>query len=92
MSTNKEYLKATLSSNEKLVTLPIKEEFLKAKVVEGGRQLPLYSGTYEVTPSINEQVLETKNKTMKSNVVVFSIPYAEVDNESGGKTATIGLE
>lgn len=49
-----------------------------------------YEGPYEVTPMVSEQTLETDEKVMDENVVVFAIPYSEVSNPSGGKTATIG--
>lgn len=56
------------------------------------KEYPDYLGTYEVTPKVTEIILPTKNKTMKKNVTVFQIPYAEVSNAAGGKTVTIGLE
>ena len=49
-----------------------------------------YDGDYEVTPKISEQTLATKDKFMSDDVTVKAIPYAEVTNKSGGKTATIG--
>jgi len=48
-----------------------------------------YEGSYEVTPSSSEQILETKNKTMIDNLIVNPIPYSVVDNEKG-LTVTIG--
>ena len=56
------------------------------------RFLPYYRGETEITPKKEEQVLETKNKSMTSDVVVYAIPYAEVSNIAGGTTATIGIE
>lgn len=49
-----------------------------------------YKGDYTVIPKVEEQVMETKNKTMTDNVTVLKIPYSEVDNLSGGQTITIG--
>ncbi len=49
-----------------------------------------YEGNYDVTPKASEQSLATKDKFMFDNVTVKAIPYAEVTNNSGGKTATIG--
>lgn len=60
-------------------------------VESGGDILPYYTGDYIVTPRIEEQILETKNKSMKNDVVVEKIPYSEVANIGGGKTATIGI-
>ena len=50
----------------------------------------MYGGPYEVTPKVESVVLATRNKTMNNDVTVFEIPYAEVSNPAGGKTATIG--
>lgn len=49
-----------------------------------------YEGSYIVTPSVSNQTLDTANKLMKSDVIIEEIPYAEVGNNSGGKTVTIG--
>lgn len=50
----------------------------------------MYEGPYEVTPTLETQMLATRNKTMSDDVTVFEIPYAEVGNTAGGMTATIG--
>ena len=50
----------------------------------------MYDGPYEVTPTLETQMLATRNKTMRDDVTVFEIPYAEVGNTAGGTTATIG--
>lgn len=50
----------------------------------------VYEGSYIVTPSVSKQTLDTANKLMKSDVIIEEIPYAEVGNNSGGKTVTIG--
>ena len=50
-----------------------------------------YDGPYEVTPMVNTaQILPTANLFLSENVNVNQIPYYEVSNPSGGKTATIG--
>ena len=51
---------------------------------------PPYKGEYEVIPKFTEEVLETKNKLMKDNVVVYPIEVARVSNPSGGTTVYIG--
>lgn len=53
---------------------------------------PVYDGSYQITPKVSEQVLETKNKSLLDDITVFQIPYAAVSNPSGGETVTIGLE
>lgn len=60
--------------------------------VEIGRTIPLpwYEGEYELTPVWENVTLETKQKSMREDVTMQAIPYAEVDNLAGGKTAIIG--
>lgn len=50
----------------------------------------VYAGPYEATPRVTQQSLPTQGRRMASDVTVHGIPYAEVTNESGGYTATIG--
>lgn len=49
-----------------------------------------YHGTYSVTPTLNEQTLATANKYLSRDIIVQSIPVAEVSNSAGGTTITIG--
>lgn len=49
-----------------------------------------YEGSYEVTPMVNGQILDTNNKMMVQDLQIMDIPYSEVINPSGGKTVTIG--
>lgn len=48
-----------------------------------------YEGAYEVTPSIEEQILQTAEKVMKDDLKIKEIPYAEVSNPAGGTTVII---
>lgn len=48
-----------------------------------------YEGSYEVTPRVEGQRLETAKKIMKEDLLVNSIPYFEVTNSANGKTVTI---
>lgn len=48
-----------------------------------------YDGAYEVTPSKDEEILETKNKKLINDITVHAVPYSEVSNISGGYTVTI---
>ena len=54
------------------------------------RDFPNYRGEYSATPSVGEQVISTKNKTMLDDFVIHEIPYTETSNLSGGYTAIIG--
>ena len=71
-----------ISTNRKLVgniTMPIAEA------------AEIYHGAHIVIPSVwRETVLRTKNYKVTDNITVEKIFYAEVSNESGGLTATIG--
>lgn len=60
------------------------------KIEAGSETEEIYDGDYEVIPHVFEQELETKDKVMSGNVMVLSIPYSEVSNNSGGTTVTIG--
>lgn len=57
---------------------------------EDTTEYDVYDGSYTVVPQISRQTLDTANKLMQSDVVVEKIPYAEVTNNTGGKTVTIG--
>lgn len=56
----------------------------------GGGDVPVYDGTYTVTPDTVQQVLPTAQKKMVSDVTVLKIPYYTVSNTAGGETVTIG--
>lgn len=49
-----------------------------------------YTGEYEVSPKFNEQVLETKGKTLDDDVTVKAILVSRTTNPAGGKTIYIG--
>lgn len=64
-----------------LIILDIQEVFEGQG--DGGDRLPDYNGKYEITPKTEEQVLQTKNKSMRENLTVKGIPTYEVSNSSG---------
>lgn len=73
------------------VDLNIEEYELDIEEVIETIQGDMYDGLYTVVPKAAEStILETRNKTMRDNVTVLEIPYAEVSNPIGGKTAIIG--
>ena len=51
-----------------------------------------YDGSYEITPRLREQVLETSDKIMHDDLKIKEIPIARVSNPSGGTTVIIGVE
>lgn len=66
---------------------------IELTIEEGtGGTLPYYTDAYEVTPRKVEQVLGTKNKSMRDDVKVNPITYSETTNPEGGKTVIIGYE
>lgn len=53
---------------------------------------PPYSGEYTYTPSPEGGVLHVAGMLMSDDIVIEPIPYAEVENPSGGNTITIGVK
>lgn len=51
-----------------------------------------YDGPYEVTPMVEAQTVQTKDKYMSDDLTVKSIPYFDVSNTSGGSTVYIGSQ
>ena len=52
--------------------------------------LPYYEGDYDIIPAVDEQVLSTKEKTMRDDLVIQEIPVYKTTNTSGGYTVIIG--
>lgn len=48
-----------------------------------------YEGEYSVIPSIDQQILQTKDLLMKDDVTIEQIPHYEVSNDKG-ETFIIG--
>lgn len=42
-----------------------------------------YDGDYVITPRVDEQILQTREKLMADNVTVKEIPYYETSNING---------
>lgn len=80
---------AAFSEKTEIIGVTFKEVERMTKYIG---DLETYSGPYSVTPKVRAQTLLTADKRMESNVFIYSIPYAAVDNISGGVTATIGGE
>lgn len=54
------------------------------------REYADYLGSYDVTPMITSQRLETADKHMLDDVLIRTIPTRETENEAGGTTFIIG--
>lgn len=65
-------------------------EFENVQGISVGDSEDYYTGPYEVTPDVDGEILETGRKLMTRDVTINPIPYAEVSNNMGGKTVTIG--
>lgn len=52
--------------------------------------VPVYAGTYTVTPSTSDQTLETAGMLMEQDTLIEEIPISVVSNNVGGSTVTIG--
>lgn len=63
---------------------------LSTKIISSG-DFPVYSGPYEVTPTMEKQVLETQQRTLLDDVTVKKIPIYETSNLSGGTTVYIAM-
>jgi hypothetical protein len=62
------------------------------KAVAVGVESNTYNGSYVVIPTVEGQLMETKNKYMKDDVNVRPIPFYSVGNNSGGNTVFIASE
>lgn len=66
---------------------------LEVEISQGsGSMLPMYDGSYIVVPTKQEQILNTKNKSMADDVTIHAINRSETSNPEGGKTIVIGFE
>lgn len=60
-------------------------------IISGTESLPIYTGSYEVTPlPYTEQLLPTTQTHVTDDIVVKEIPYYETTNDAGGYTVIIG--
>jgi hypothetical protein len=69
---------------------PLQEIGVEQDVVINVLPAPVYEGKYEVTPKFVAQTLPTADRLLAKDVIIEEIPYAEVSNNSGGTTVTIG--
>lgn len=84
-------LDATLTKTGYAADAKAVGDALKDKI--GLKDLPKYDGVVEIVPDVdNAQILKTAQKYMEADVKIRKIPFAEVTNQTGGKTVTIGKE
>lgn len=58
--------------------------------IPSSTHMEYYEGPYEVTPRLNEQYLETNDKTMLDDVTIYEIPITYTSNPHNGMTVLIG--
>lgn len=51
-----------------------------------------YEGEYEITPTVNGETLQTKEKYFENDLTIKPIPIYETTNNSGGLTVYIAKE
>lgn len=62
----------------------------RVKIAGGGEIYDDYTGSYDITPMVTSQTMQTKNKHMTDDVLIRVIPTREAPNEAGGVTFVIG--
>lgn len=88
---------------EKSIEIELKETELQADLQDKKTEFDMsnlislydgkeYEGSYEITPKISSQTLQTKGRVMAKDMQVKEIPYFEVSNISNGNTVYIGKE
>ena len=82
-SESKQSFKADFQSSNTTINADFGE------VVEVDRHRDMYTGQYEAIPAVNSQTFATAQKVMERDFTVLAVPYAEVKNQSNGKTVTI---
>lgn len=65
---------------------------ITAAIGKGNGDYPIYSGEYEVAPTLEEQRLETANKLLKDDVKIKAISRYDVTNTAGGTTVYIATQ
>ena len=70
--------------------IPLQEVEIQQDIIINVNPAPFYEGEYDVTPKFEAQTLKTADRLLTKDVIIKEIPYAEVSNNSGGTTVTIG--
>ena len=65
-------------------------EFDTAVEIKEYTGVDVYDGEYTLTPETTDQVLLTKEKLLKENVIIKAVQKQIVENPAGGQTVTIG--
>ena len=90
----KQTLEGNIFFNHKLEgSIASKKSPISGIVAIGGtvvQEPDYYEASYEIEPKTNSQKLDTKNKTMRDDLIIKPIPYYEVSNTANGITVTIG--
>ncbi len=86
-----------MANNQLIISSELLQGFLTSEVgLVGYIDVPSvigiesYDGEYVVNPNFVEQILKTKYKMMKDDVVIEPITVSKTTNPSGGNTVYIG--
>ena len=82
---NDSILKVAFAENSSLIQIDFGEIYEL-----GNEEAAEFTGPYDVTPDVAEQILATEQRIMRRNLVIREIPYHRVSNIKGGDTVTIG--
>ena len=82
---SKAYFPVTLIDDNE--TFEVK--FSELQILDGDRT-PYYDEMYTIFPKFESQELETAEKKMRNNVLIFPISVMRIANPQGGKTVFIG--
>jgi hypothetical protein len=66
--------------------------FKNLQQITGKPDVEIYDGSYQVTPKVTSQTMETAQKFLTDDVTIKAIPFFNVANTSGGNTVFIGKE
>ena len=90
-SISNDTLKGKIHGLQQLKAKLSNENSIRVTISTSSISRPNYDGDYSITPSINEQTLNTKNKLMVDDLNIKKIPYFQTSNEYGD-TIYIGKE
>lgn len=84
------------SSSSRLLPMVSEADNGKILTVVGGQwtaaSLPVYSGSYSLTPTASGFSVPTAGAYMEQNMTVNPVPYSETSNNSGGTTIYVASE
>lgn len=62
----------------------------KIDQIDSANVYEIYNGSYNITPKVTSQTLNTDQKVMSDDVTIQGIPISRTSNNEGGQTILIG--